>query len=118
LTNWSQISKKKKLDEDSFDHARVTTGLLLQKDLIQANAVADSTVVETVDEAATEVVVAETVDEVATEVVVAETVDEVATEVVVAETVDEAAETEVVVDSDNVAKAAVAVPADTDFKSD
>jgi hypothetical protein len=105
LTNWSQISKKKKLDEDSFDHARVTTGLLLQKDLIQANAVADSTVVETVDEAATEVVVAETVDE-------------VATEVVVAETVDEAAETEVVVDSDNVAKAAVAVPADTDFKSD
>jgi hypothetical protein len=51
-------------------------------------------------------------------VVVAETVDEVATEVVVAETVDEAAETEVVVDSDNVAKAAVAVPADTDFKSD
>jgi hypothetical protein len=48
----------------------------------------------------------------ATEVVVA------ATEVVVAETVDEAAETEVVVDSDNVAKAAVAVPADTDFKSD
>jgi hypothetical protein len=105
LTNWSQISKKKKLDEDSFDHARVTTGLLLQKDLIQANAVADSTVAETVDEAATEVVVAETVDE-------------VATEVVVAETVDEAAETEVVVDSDNVAKAAVAVPADTDFKSD
>jgi hypothetical protein len=105
LTNWSQISKKKKLDEDSFDHARVTTGLLLQKDLIQANAVADSTVVEIVDE-------------VATEVVVAETVDEVATEVVVAETVDEAAETEVVVDSDNVAKAAVAVPADTDFKSD
>jgi hypothetical protein len=118
LTNWSQISKKKKLDEDSFDHARVTTGLLLQKDLIQANAVVDSTVVETVDEAATEVVVAETVDEAATEVVVAETVDEVATEVVVAETVDEAAETEVVVDSDNVAKAAVAVPADTDFKSD
>jgi hypothetical protein len=105
LTNWSQIFKKKKLDEDSFDHARVTTGLLLQKDLIQANAVADSTVVEIVDE-------------VATEVVVAETVDEVATEVVVAETVDEAAETEVVVDSDNVAKAAVAVPADTDFKSD
>jgi hypothetical protein len=105
LTNWSQISKKKKLDEDSFDHARVTTGLLLQKDLIQANAVVDSTV-------------AETVDEVATEVVVAETVDEAATEVVVAETVDEAAETEVVVDSDNVAKAAVAVPADTDFKSD
>jgi hypothetical protein len=105
LTNWSQISKKKKLDEDSFDHARVTTGLLLQKDLIQANAVVDSTVVEIVDE-------------VATEVVVAETVDEVATEVVVAETVDEAAETEVVVDSDNVAKAAVAVPADTDFKSD
>jgi hypothetical protein len=118
LTNWSQISKKKKLDEDSFDHARVTTGLLLQKDLIQANAVADSTVVEIVDEVATEVVVAETVDEAATEVVVAETVDEVATEVVVAETVDEAAETEVVVDSDNVAKAAVAVPADTDFKSD
>jgi hypothetical protein len=118
LTNWSQIFKKKKLDEDSFDHARVTTGLLLQKDLIQANAVADSTVVEIVDEVATEVVVAETVDEVATEVVVAETVDEVATEVVVAETVDEAAETEVVVDSDNVAKAAVAVPADTDFKSD
>jgi hypothetical protein len=119
LTNWSQIFKKKKLDEDSFDHARVTTGLSLQKDLIQANAVADSTVVETVDEAAaTEVVVAETVDEAATEVVVAETVDEVATEVVVAETVDEAAETEVVVDSDNVAKAAVAVPADTDFKSD
>jgi hypothetical protein len=105
LTNWSQIFKKKKLDEDSFDHARVTTGLLLQKDLIQANAVVDSTVVEIVDE-------------VATEVVVAETVDEVATEVVVAETVDEAAETEVVVDSDNVAKAAVAVPADTDFKSD
>jgi hypothetical protein len=105
LTNWSQIFKKKKLDEDSFDHARVTTGLLLQKDLIQANAVADSTVVEIVDE-------------VATEVVVAETVDEAATEVVVAETVDEAAETEVVVDSDNVAKAAVAVPADTDFKSD
>jgi hypothetical protein len=118
LTNWSQIFKKKKLDEDSFDHARVTTGLLLQKDLIQANAVADSTVVEIVDEVATEVVVAETVDEAATEVVVAETVDEVATEVVVAETVDEAAETEVVVDSDNVAKAAVAVPADTDFKSD
>jgi hypothetical protein len=105
LTNWSQIFKKKKLDGDSFDHARVTTGLSLQKDLIQANAVADSTVVEIVDE-------------VATEVVVAETVDEVATEVVVAETVDEAAETEVVVDSDNVAKAAVAVPADTDFKSD
>jgi hypothetical protein len=118
LTNWSQIFKKKKLDEGSFDHARVTTGLLLQKDLIQANAVADSTVVEIVDEVATEVVVAETVDEAATEVVVAETVDEVATEVVVAETVDEAAETEVVVDSDNVAKAAVAVPADTDFKSD
>jgi hypothetical protein len=118
LTNWSQIFKKKKLDGDSFDHARVTTGLSLQKDLIQANAVADSTVVEIVDEVATEVVVAETVDEAATEVVVAETVDEVATEVVVAETVDEAAETEVVVDSDNVAKAAVAVPADTDFKSD
>jgi len=70
----------------------VTTGLLLQKDLIQANAVADSTVVEIVDE--------------------------VATEVVVAETVDEAAATEAVVDSDNVAKVAVAVPADTDFKSD
>ncbi len=91
MTNWSQIFKKKKLDEDSFDHARVTTGHLLQKDLIQANAVADSTVAETVDEAATEVVVAETVDEAATEVVV---------------------------DSDNVAKVAVAAPVDIDFNLD
>ena len=109
MTNWSQISKKKRLDEDSFDHARVTTGHSLQKDLIQANAVVDSTEAETVDEAETEVVVAETVDE-------AETVAVAATEVV-AETVAVAA-TEVVVDSDNVAKVAVAAPVDTDFDSD
>ena len=98
MTNWSQIFKKKKLDGDSFDHARVTTGLSLQKDLIQANAVADSTVAETVDEVATEVVVA-------------------ATEVAVAETVDEAAATEVVAVADSVSDvkaAAVAVLADTE----
>ena len=65
----------------------MTTGLSLQKDLIQANAVVDSTVAETVEEVA-------------------------ATEVAVAETVEEAAATEVVADSDNVAKAAVAAPVD------
>jgi hypothetical protein len=114
LTNWSQISKKKKLDEDSFDHARVTTGHSLRKDLIQVNAVVDSTVAETVEEAAaTEVAVAETVEEAAaTEVAVAETVEEaavteVAVAVAVAETVDE-------VDSDNVVKAAVAALVDTE----
>jgi hypothetical protein len=100
LTNWSQISKKKKLDEDSFDHARVTTGHSLRKDLIQVNAVVDSTVAETVEEAAaTEVAVAETVEEAA--------VTEVAVAVAVAETVDE-------VDSDNVVKAAVAALVDTE----
>ena len=83
----------------------MTTGLSLQKDLIQANAVVDSTV------AATEVV-AETVDEAETEVAEAETVEEAETEVAVAETVEEAAATEVVADSDNVAKAAVAAPVD------
>ncbi|MCH1442823.1 MAG: hypothetical protein L7U53_03025, partial [Candidatus Poseidoniaceae archaeon] len=62
-------------------------------------------VVETVDEAATEVAVAVTEEEAETEVAVAETEEE-------AVTVDEAAETEAVVDSDNVAKVAVAVLAD------
>ena len=71
------------------------TGHLPQKDLIQANAVVDSTVAVTEEEAVTEVAVAVTVEEVVTEVAVAETVEE--------------AETEAVVDSDNVAKVAVAV---------
>ena len=91
--------KKKRSGVDSYDQERATIGHLLQKDLIQANAVVDSTVAGTVDEAATEVV-AETVDEAATEVV-AETADEAATEVVA-------------VDSDNVVKAAVAALVDTE----
>ena len=97
------------MDADSFDHARVMIGHLPQKDLIQANAVVDLTVAETVEEAAADV--AETED-------VAETVEEAAaTEVAVAETVEEAAATEVVVDSDNVAKAAVAVLVGIDCNS-